>query len=129
MSGKPAICFCFLVQNQCGLFPGRKNARTCFANSGVMQVFEPGLSILKDSLLEALKEVAFRMQNSNCLGRPGIKSLSQKPHIIIEFYFNIVQPSSWYTFSSFIRRPRARLKAALEMPNLALMISAGVSSQ
>ena len=56
---------------------GRKNARTCFANSGVVQVFEPGLSILKDSLLEALIELTFRIQKSNCSGRPGIKSLSQ----------------------------------------------------
>ena len=41
----------------------------------MVQVFELGLSILKDSLLEALTELAYRLHNSNCRRRPGIKSL------------------------------------------------------
>ena len=72
------ICFSFLYllsgTNHKPEF-GRKNARTCFANSDVVRVFVPGLSILKVCLLEALSELAYRLQNANCLGRPGIESL------------------------------------------------------
>ena len=41
----------------------------------MVRVFVPGLSILKVCLLEALSELTDRLQNTNCLGRPGIESL------------------------------------------------------
>jgi hypothetical protein len=54
---------------------GRSNARTCIANPGAERIPAPGLSILKVSLLEALTELTYRLQNPNCRGRPGIESL------------------------------------------------------
>lgn len=44
---------------------GRSNARNQFANSGVERIPLPGLSILKDSLLEALTELTYSKQNTN----------------------------------------------------------------
>ena len=44
------------------------------------------------------------------------------------FFTKLVHPFSWVIFPSFISRPRARLKAALEMPKASLMISGGVAS-
>ena len=44
------------------------------------------------------------------------------------YFFKLVQPSAWTIFPSFISLPKARLKAALEIPKTSLMISAGVES-
>lgn len=41
---------------------GRSNARTCFANPFIVRFSVPGLSILKDCLLEALLELVDRLQ-------------------------------------------------------------------